>query len=263
MADTDFKSSLPVRSEIDGTDERVHVKVVDGTNNPAINQMKVDSDNAAKVLATGHDPSGTNRTVRTSELGALTPDGVYSVTNNTKPGNTGTIVSSRTATPGDTTQTIRATGIQGSTDTTKWSQDVAIQDSNGNAFTTTNPLPITIVDAASGVTIINSEVDALNIAAGSSSNMDYTITASKTLSLKYVMCSGSGRMRFELQTSTDGVTFSRLMVKYNSTSMPNVDFDLSNNYKMVTGSGSKIRIVALNLDHQPFDAHTLFSGSEQ
>ena len=41
----DYDSGLPIRSEVDGTDERVHVKIVDGTTDPAVNQTRVDSDN--------------------------------------------------------------------------------------------------------------------------------------------------------------------------------------------------------------------------
>lgn len=43
MADPFF--SQTVRTRKDGEDERVHVKIVDGTTSPAINQVKVDSNN--------------------------------------------------------------------------------------------------------------------------------------------------------------------------------------------------------------------------
>lgn len=264
MADTDFKSSLPIRSESDGTDERVHVKIVDGTTSPAVNQTKVDSDNALKTLATGHDPGGVNRTVRTSEQGAVTPDGVYNAANNTKPGNLGNIVSTRNATPGDTTQTIRVTGVQGTTETTKWSMDVSIHDDNGNAWSTSNPMPVTVVDPALIQTDVFQSVDALAIAANSSSNMDYTITSGKTSHLYQVDCSASGRARFELQVSSDGVTFTRIMVKYNSTAEPNVTFNFGGRSKaQAAGTGGKFRVVALNLDHAAFDAHSLFVAAEQ
>lgn len=265
MADTDFKSSLPVRSEIDGTDERVHVKIVDGTTSPAVNQVKVDADNALKTLATGHDPGGVNRTVRTSERGAVTPDGVYDAANNTVPGNVGVIASQRSATPGDATQTRRLTSVVGTgSENNKISLDVSIHDDSGNAWTTSNPIPVTIVDPALIQTDVFQSVDALAIAAGSSGNLDYTITAGKTSHLYKVACSGSGRMKFELQVSADGVTFNRMMVKYNSTSEPNVDFEFAGRSKaQAAGTGGKFRVIATNLDHAAFDAHALFVAAEQ
>lgn len=261
MADTDFKSSLPVRSESDGSDERLHVKIVDGTN-PAVNQATVDSDKNLHVLAEGHDPSGAAQPVRTSELGAITPDGIYDATNNTKPGNVGVIASVRDIAPSDATQAIRITGKNGSTDTTVWAMDVSLHDQNGNTYTDTNPLPVVLSDTPSGWSDVAESEDALNIAASGSANIDYTVTSGKTLELHKVMCSASGRMRFELQTSPDGSTFTRIMVKYNSTADANIEFDFNPCDIDIVGSGSKVRVVVLNLDHQPFDAHACFIGFE-
>lgn len=264
MADTDYSSQLPIRSKADGADERVHVKIVDGTTSPAVNQVKVDSDNALKVLDTGHDPSGTSHPLRVSEQGALTPDGVYNASTNTKPGNTGLIASSRSATPGDATQTQRLSSV---TDTdsggTVHSLDVSLHDASGNAYNANNPVPVTVVDPPLNQTDVFSSQDALNVPAGSSGNMDYAVTSSKTMQLAKVMCSASGRTRFELQKSVDGTTFTRVMVKYNSTANPNVDFDMGLLTLKLTGAGAKFRVVALNEDNQAFDAHALFIGAEK
>lgn len=260
MADTDFAAGVPVRSEADGTDQRVHVKVVDGTVSPAVNQMKVDSDNAAKVLDTGHNPSGANVALRVSELGAITPDGVYSLSNNTKPGNVGMIASSRSATPGDTTQTNRISSITGSNN--QLCMDVSIHDDSGNLFSLSNPLPVFMADSPSGATKIFAEVDGLAIAAGSSSNLDYAVTSGKTLHLRKVLCSASGKFRFELQTSSDGVTFTRLFVVYSAADNNNPVIDFGSMFKDVTGTGSKVRVVALNQDKGAQDAHVLFIGDE-
>jgi hypothetical protein len=259
MPDTDYKGGLPVKSEIDGIDERVHVKIVDGTVSPAVNQVKVDSDNSLKILNTGHDPGGVNRIVRTSELGAITPDGVYDATNNTKPGNLGVVASSRTATPSDSTQTNRVTSI---TNSSTHSLDVAIHDSAGLDITPTNPLPVTIISEPSGSTDVHSPQQSLAVPAGTSVNLDYAITSSKTLALRSVMCGSSVRARYELQFSSDGVTFTRLMVKESSTAEAHLVFDLSMVSKKVTGSGSKIRIIAKNADNQAADIFALFIGTE-
>ena len=44
----DYDSGLPIRSEADGTDERVQVKIVDKTN-PDTQQATVDTDDNLKV----------------------------------------------------------------------------------------------------------------------------------------------------------------------------------------------------------------------
>lgn len=66
---SDYPQGLPVRSEADGTDNRVQVKIVDGST-PS-QKATVDTDNALKVLATGHDGSNVNRPLLTSTTGQL------------------------------------------------------------------------------------------------------------------------------------------------------------------------------------------------
>ena len=53
---SDYKSGLPVRSEADGTDERLQTKIVDATS-PDTQQMEVDSDNNAHVEVHGNNPA--------------------------------------------------------------------------------------------------------------------------------------------------------------------------------------------------------------
>lgn len=64
----DIKKGISVRTEQDA-DQRVQIKIVDGTTVGQVAQ--VDVDKAVKVLATGHDAGGTNRTVLTSTTGQV------------------------------------------------------------------------------------------------------------------------------------------------------------------------------------------------
>ncbi len=66
----DYAQGLPIRSEADGTDNRVQVKIVD-FDNPGTQQASVDTDNAVKVLATGHDAGGANVPVLVSSTGQV------------------------------------------------------------------------------------------------------------------------------------------------------------------------------------------------
>ena len=94
----DYNSGLPIRSEADGADERVQVKVVDSTN-PDTQQMTVDTDGNLHAEAHGNDPSGVDRVLRTSEEGHANVSGLYDVAQNTDPANIGLIAHSRSATP--------------------------------------------------------------------------------------------------------------------------------------------------------------------
>src|SRR5690606_13158800 len=107
----DYNSGLPIRSEADGADDRVQTKIVDAQN-PDTQQMKVDTDGNAHAEMHGNDPAGIDRVQRLSELGAVTPDGLYDASDNTKPGNIGLIANTRDVTPSDSTQTERLTSIQ-------------------------------------------------------------------------------------------------------------------------------------------------------
>ena len=256
---SDYNSGLPIRSEADGTDERVHSKIVGSPTgaSPATNQVAVDDDKNAHVEVHANDPAGTDRVLRVSELGALTGDGVYDVANNTKPGNTGIVASTRNATPSDATQTQRITSI---TNATKRLLDIAIHDENGDAFSASNPLPVTSVDSE-GVEVNDYNTSAA-LAAGGTSNHDYTVTALKTLKLSQIWASASGKMKIEVQVES-GVatgTFATKFVGFNSTSDPNIYMPVNEN--IAVAAGVRVRIIRTNKDNQAMDVYSTISGHE-
>jgi hypothetical protein len=250
----DQATSLPIRSEADGSDQRLHVKIVDGTN-PAVNQVAVDGDKALKILNTGHNPTNSNVTLRLSELGAVTPDGVYDGANNTKPGNVGLIASTRSASPGDATQTMRATAVAGASNVT--ALDMSLHDASGNPFTVSNPLPVVLSDSSGGTQIFDYK-DASAVAAAASDNHDYAVTAGKTLSLKQVIGAASGKAKMVVQASPDGTTFTTIAVGFNSTANPNIIIPLSE-YRLVSGTGAKVRVIMTNLENGTGMAQDLYS----
>jgi hypothetical protein len=252
----DYNSGLPVRSEADGTDERLHVKVVDGTT-PS-RRMTVDADLNAHVEMHGNDPAGTDRVVRTSEAGALTPDGVYNATTNTKPGNSGMIAHTRSASPGDSTQNKRVTSVTGSGN--REALDVAITDENGAPFTESNPLPVTFVDSEGNE--INNYNTSASLAALGSSNHDYTVTVAKTLKLSQIWAAGSGKLKVEVQIETGAATgvFNTVFVGFNSTSMPNIKVPVNEN--VTVAAGVRVRVIRTNRDLQPQDVYSTISGHE-
>lgn len=252
----DANTSLPVRSEADGLDARVQVKVVDKTN-PGTQQMTVDTDSNAHVEIHGDDPAGVDRVVRTSELGALTPDGVYDAANNTKPGNVGLVVHTRAATPGDAEQALRQTGIKNGN---VQAADVSLYDENGAPFSASNPLPVTNVDSEG--TEINDFNTAAAVAASGTSNHDYTVTALKTLKLSGVKASASGKLKIEIQveSAVGSNTFATKYVAFNSTATPNIDVAIREN--ITVAAGVRVRVIRTNKDNQGQDLYSTIEGHE-
>lgn len=251
----DYNSSLPVRSEADGTDERLHVKIVDGTT-PAQRAI-VDTDGNVHVEMHGNDPAGTDRPVRTSELGALTPDGVYNAADNTKPGNTGLIASTRDAAPSDTTQTERLTSITDSGGTVK-ALDISLHDEDGEAYSASNPLPVTISESEG--TEVNDYNTAAAVAAAASSNHDYTPAGDFTFTQFSAAASGKCKIQVQVETAVASNTFTTKFVMFNSTAMPNMDKTLRE--PISVAAGVRVRIVRTNLDNQPQDLYSTITGHE-
>ena len=147
-----------------------------------------------------------------------------------------------------------ATGAQ----TLRVAANLAVSGAN---VSPTNPVPVTISSAVIG-TSINNYNTASAIAAGASSNHDYTITALKTFQGKKIWASASGLMKIEVQVSPDGLAFSTLWVGFNSTATPNISVDLDEMVFLESGVGSKIRVIRTNLDKKAMDLYSTISGTE-
>ena len=141
----DYDSGLPIRTEADGTDERVHVKIVDGTN-PAVNQTTVDSDKNLHVEIHGDDEGGVDRVVALSESGNVALDGTHNATTNSNPASSALIAHDRNGASTDRThQDKRVTAVIGEGNTI--SLDVALHDENGQNYDADNPLPVTLEES--------------------------------------------------------------------------------------------------------------------
>lgn len=131
----------------------------------------------------------------------------------------------------------------------------------GTDVTSLNPVPVAVVSSVAG-TQVNKYNTSAAVAAGSSVNHDYTITASKTFSVRKFWASASGKIKAEVQTSPDGTTFTSFWVGFNSTATPNITIDLDNLVISDSGTGSKMRIIVTNEDLQAFDVYSTISGTE-
>lgn len=252
---SDYASGLPIRSEADSTDNRVHVKIVDGAT-PA-QMATVDTDLNVHVEIHGNDPTNTDKVIKTSEQGSINLDGIYDVSNNTEPSNVGIVAHTRAASPGDAQQVIRLTGIDSGTVN---SLDVAIRDESGLPFTESNPLPVTFVDSEGSE--VNDYLKSTAVAATASSNHDYTVTALKTLKMTAVWATASGKLKIEVQVESgvaSGV-FATKFVGFNSTASPNIPLPIGE--PIAVAAGVRVRVIRTNLDNQSQDLYSTIEGHE-
>lgn len=254
MADVEL--GLPVRSEADGTDARVQVKIVDKTS-PGSQQMTVDTDSNAHVETHGNDPTGVDRVVRLSELGAMTPDGMYDVANNTKPGNVGLVGHTRNATPGDVNQNLRLTAIRNSSVT---ALDVSLYDELGAPFSASNPLPVTSVDSEGAE--INDYNTAAAVVAAAVANHDYTVTALKTLKISGIHVSASDRIKIEVavESAVGSNTFTSKFVYFTTAAKLNEYIPINEN--IAVAAGVRVRVIRTNRSLLAQDVYSTICGHE-
>lgn len=257
MAVSDKDTALPIRSEADGSDERVHSKIVGSPTgvSPATNMAAVDDDKNVHVEMHGNDPAGDDQILRLSEGGALTPDGVYVALTNTKPGNVGVITSTRATAPSDSTQSFRVTGVQGTVNDQVHAMDVALHDESGNPYSDTNPIPVTVLNDEGGDEIKSYKESTIDLVRHGNETQAYTVTAAHTLRLNKVMVSASGKIKAVLKVAGTVVA-----VKFNSTADTNIEFSF--NRSISVAAAAKVEVVITNLDYQAFGVYSTILGLE-
>lgn len=246
----DYNSSLPVRTEGDAT-EKLQVRVIDGVTDAQY--MSVDADFNAQVKLHAKNSAGNDVFVRASNLGDLNTSGIYDASDNTVPSNSGLIAHTRDAMPDASMQTQRITSI---TNSTVRALDISLHDEAGAAYSASNPLPVAI--AIEGTKVVNYDTSSA-IAAAASDNHDYAV-ASGVFSLMKVHAAASGKMKVEVQWTTDNSTFTTLAVGFNSTANPNVEFDFVVPYALTGGANAKIRVIRTNLDNQSQAVYSTIFG---
>ncbi len=123
-----------------------------------------------------------------------------------------------------------------------------------------NPVPVSIEESG-GDEICDYQTSAA-VAKDASVQHDYAVSGSKTWIGKQWQVSGSGFLKAELQLETAAAsgTYNTKMTAFNSTSSPNIVFDLKSIAKQVTGANVRIEIT--NLDNQAQDVYSNTLGVE-
>jgi len=244
-------AALPVRTFADA-DERLQTKLVDFTT-PA-QGATIDADGLLHIEVHGDNPAGADETLRLSELGSASVDGVYSVSDNSDPSNVGLVASVRAASPADTDQTQRLTAV---TNGNKRLLDVSIHDEAGDIFSDTNPLPVYM--AADPGTEVQSYDTQASLASGGTDNHDYAV-ASGIFELHQVYCSATGKGKYTVQWSSDGVAFTTLAVGFGTAANPNVDIKFARPYNRAGSGTALIRVIRQNNENQSQDVYSTIVG---
>lgn len=231
----DIPSGLPVRSEKDGLDERLHAKLVDySAPDTAGNQL---------AIAEGRAQVST--------------DGTYNTVSNTNPANVGLIGHSRNASPTDADQVLRLTGKSSTSGDTR-ALDVAMHDGEGEAVNTQNPLPVSIISTRTGSEVLVAK-QATGVAKAASDSHTYTITSGKALVLQKVSASASGKIKVEIKLGVIGAPVVK-KVLFNSTANPNVEYGFSNPQELP--DTAEVSVTITNLDNSPQDLYSTIEGYE-
>jgi len=122
------------------------------------------------------------------------------------------------------------------------------------AVNTDGSINVVVSDDIPGTEISSYQTTA-SVAAGASTNHDYTVTALMTFTGHEVVASGSGRMKVEVLFN--GVT---KFVAFNSTANPTVIIPILKLVKAV--AGQVIRITLTNNDNQPQNLYSTLLGIE-
>lgn len=271
----DFNSSLPIRTETNGdvvakiadgttpsqllavdSSGKVHAKLNDGSGNLVTSQ----ANGAQRALDVGVNVAGVQ--VDPRAIRALTASDV--VTANQGAPNTAANGWFVKLTDGTDTALVSASGELNVIVTsalpagTNNIGKVSIQDSAGNAFSASNPLYVYNVQSPG--TEVHDYSTSAALAAGASSNHDYTV-AGTPLEFSQVIASASGKMKIEVQVAQDGTTFVSYGVMFNSTANPNMDFNMK--APITVAVAGKVRVIRTNKDNQAQDVYSTIIGVKQ
>lgn len=246
----DYGSSLPIRTETNGD---AAVKVVDGT----ITSQAMAVDSAGKVTAKINDGAGNSLASST-----VNPTGTEQAIIVRPIPNTNPTPSSQSGNWSTRTQDGAGNPITSSAAGATRPFDVAIRDGAGALYgTPANPFNVAMSYDFTGTEINNFQTNAA-VAAAATSNHDYTVTTGKTLLLKQIEATSSGKSKIEVQIETGAATgiFNTRVVQFNSTATPNMSIHFDDPAQVP--AGAKVRVIRTNLDKASTDLYSTVMGQE-
>jgi hypothetical protein len=138
-------------------------------------------------------------------------------------------------------------------DLTHVSDSVKVGDGTDFLAVNTDGSINVVMQEDSGTEIVNYNTVAA-VAAGATSNHDWTSAA--VSKLYQVWASASGKLRIEVQIETGAATgvFNTIAVGFNSTANPNINLDLSK--FAAVPNGARVRVIRRNNDNQSQDVYS-------
>lgn len=252
----DYKSGLPIRTEADGTDERVHVKLVNHTDPDAAgNKVRV-SEELVHIRNFGQHPKGTKVEQQFSEEGFTNGRGDYDAITNEKPNSVGLVAHVRNSALTLVHQVMRLTAIKSTKNPEVTALDVAIRDEQGNPYSANNPMPVAF-EESEGSEVHDYNESATNVVKDASDEHLFTVPADKVFLLDQIMCSCSGRSKFLIEVGDVGTEISK-GVRFTSSSSNDSDWAPKRTLSLT--AGQVVRVTRLNRDNQPLGLYSTIVG---
>lgn len=124
-------------------------------------------------------------------------------------------------------------------------------------------LIVAVSSTTPGTPINNYFTSTAGVAYGASDTHIYTISSGKTFNIKKMFASAPGRIRVDVQLSTNGTVFNTVFTAYNSTSNPNISIDMDQFFVPDSGAGAAVQILRYNEEPgSTFGISSTFSGTE-
>lgn len=134
---------------------------------------------------------------------------------------------------------------------------------NGSTNSATNPVFVSVGNTTPGTPVNYYNATSSTVAAGGTDSTSvYTITTSKTLSLKKAFVSASVHMRCDLQISANGTTWTTIASIFIPYGGGNGTFDYDEISVQESGTGSGVRVVFNNEDTSPATGYVSLLGVE-
>lgn len=168
------------------------------------------------------------------------------------------LIHNRAASPDDDDLVFKPTGV---TSSSTHAIDISLHDESGNAYSGTNPLPVTL-EASEGTEVCDYNTTAA-VAKDATANHDYTVTAAKTFygSSAWVSASGKIKVEFQVETAPAAGTYNTEFVAFNSVSNPNIELPLDKICGVQVATAI-VRIAITNIDNQAQDVYSTLAGIE-
>jgi hypothetical protein len=179
--------------------------------------------------------------------------GVYDGTSNKEPSNTGLVAHTRATTPGNAEQVQRLTGV---TSASVHALDVSLHDQLGNAYSSSNPMYVNVVNGAVGSAVLDYH-EYEDLAKATPTAFTYTPAAGVIFTAQRIHLSASGRFKAVIAIGTTASEDIKIVL-FNSTATPNADYEFALPQDVL--ETESIKVTVTNLDREVQSVYMTIEG---